>query len=155
MRRLLAVALTTIAAGGAGMAAQDRPNFSGRWVLDKPVADAGVAVEFVVRQDAQTFTVGHDDNRHAISYRLHGSDHPITSHVGSVHDVKSIGKATWEGDKLVVERTDNYQSGLTRTLKQVWSLDASGLLTVESSNVTSAGESTNTRNVYARKSMLP
>ena len=154
-RSLLAVALMAFAAGEGGTLAQERPDFSGRWTLDKPAEGPEITKEFVVRQEARSLTVGHDDDRHALTYMLDGQAHQITSHFGSGHTVKSTGKVAWEGSKLVVERTDNYESGLTRTLKQIWSIDATGLLTVESSNVTSAGESTATRAVYKRKSMLP
>ena len=152
-KRLLLAVCMAIAAGGNGTLAQARPDFTGRWLLDPLAQATTVTREYVVKQGDGTFRVGHEDDQHAISYTLDGQDHELALHVNTIHGTRSAGKATWDGDKLVLVRTDKYRSGVTRTLKQVWSLDAEGRLTIESSNVTSTGESTNTKGVYRRLSL--
>jgi hypothetical protein len=149
-RRLLLAVCVAIAAGGGGTRAQERPNFTGRWLLDPLAQATTVTREYVVKQADGTFRVGHDDDQHALSYTLDGQEHELALHVTTIHGTRSVGKATWDGDNLVLVRTDKYQSGLTRTLKQIWSMDTPERLIVESSNVTSTGESTNTKGVYRR-----
>lgn len=107
---------------------------------------AGVAREQYVRQDAATLSVGHDPTAHRITYKLDGLSHEMASGA-----VTSVGKAAWEGDRLVIERQDTFPTGISRTLKQVWSLDGAGRLTIESTNVASVGDSQSRKVVYKRK----
>jgi hypothetical protein len=118
----------------ASSLAQQKPDFSGRWVLVSPKQGAGHTQ--VVKQTASTLSVGHEmrDAAHTAEYKLDGSEsrNVLTSH-GS--DIVTISKAVWEGERLVVTSTTTYPTGRRLDQKQLWSMDADNRLVIEVTEV--------------------
>ena len=160
MKRLLA--LTVIAAlftSSLAVLAQTRPNFAGKWTLvPDPNAAAGgrgrgmaggLGQAFTATQDEKTMTVVSTTQMGEIKsvYNLDGSEtkNPIT--LGG-QTVDRTSKVKWDGAKLIVTSTSNFQGNAAETT-QVWSLDAAGTLTVESTNNFS-GTPTTTKAQYKK-----
>ena len=161
MKRLLA--LTVIAAlltSSLAVLAQTRPNFAGKWTLvpDPNAAAAGgrgrgmadgLGQAFTATQDEKTMTVVSTTQMGEIKsvYNLDGSEtkNPIT--LGG-QTVDRTSKVKWDGAKLIVTSTSNFQGNAAETT-QVWSLDAAGTLTVESTNNFS-GTPTTTKAQYKK-----
>jgi hypothetical protein len=64
--------------------------------------------------------------------------------------VKSVSKAGWEGDKLVIDRADTFPTGVSRSTKQVWSLEPSGKLVIVLTDNREGNQFTMT-NVYVKE----
>ena len=80
-------------------------------------------------------------------YNLDGSEskNPLTMQGNTI---ERVSKAKWDGAKLVITTTTNFQGTPIETT-QTWSLDASGGLVIEStSNI--GGNPTNTKMVYKK-----
>jgi len=124
------VVLASVAFALAAPAAQQRPNFSGRWVLESPREDAGQ--EQIVRHDATWLSTEHgsEGGGHRAVYKLDGttSRTVITSH-GS--ETVTTSQASWKDDRLTIASTTMYPDGRRRHATEVWSLDAAGKLVIE------------------------
>lgn len=121
---LLGIAFAT------GIEAQQKPDFTGTWVVVTPAEAAGQ--EEVVRHTATTLSTGHastgDD--HNASYKLDGSEsrNELTSHG---EPIVTISKAAWEGAKLVITASTKYPGAQESSSKSVWSIDSEGRLVIE------------------------
>jgi hypothetical protein len=148
MRMPALVAVVLCAGGFASVSlTQTHPNFSGKWIVEATGPEArGVMPEQMVRHNATTLTVGHGGDRHAITYTLDGQEHEVTT-----GNVKSLVRATWEGEKLVIERADTFPTGMSRKLKQVWWLDTSGKLNIELTEIGAAEVSKPVIRVYRKE----
>jgi hypothetical protein len=148
IRRLVGLGLIVIGTATPALA-QPLPNFSGRWTLERSVP-SGVTTESpsqVVKHDGATLTVGHaDGGHHSSTYTLDGQEHEAT-----LGPVKSVSKANWEGRTLVIDRTDTFPTGRSRTFKHVWSLDDSGKLTIKSTEIIESKGPRTVTNVYVKK----
>ncbi len=139
MRQKLSFAfLAVVALGVVAIAAQQKPNFSGRWVVVSPADAAGQ--EQVVTHDATTLTTGHasEGGGHGASYKLDGTEsrNVLTSHG---EPIVTLSKATWSGAQLTITSNTTYPDGRKRESKEVWSLDAEGRLVIEV-NLTVSGQ---------------
>ena len=131
------------------LSAQSRPNFSGNWTLESstPSGAAMVSSSQVVKHDANTLSVGQSERgHHSSTYTLDAKPHETT-----IGPVKSVSKAEWNGDRLVIDRTDTFPTGASRTMKQVWSLEASGKLVIVLTDKSSGKDEVTMTNVYVKK----
>ncbi len=159
MKRILALAIgAALLTSSVSLMAQAKTNFSGKWaqVVDPnaPPAGrgrgaAGLGAAFTATQDEKALTVVSTTQMGEIKtvYNLDGSEtkNPIT--LGG-QTVERTSKAKWDGAKLVLTSVSNFNGNAAETT-QVWSLDASGMLTVESTNNFS-GTPTTTKSQYKK-----
>ena len=158
MKRLVAFTIAAaLVTSSLAVLAQARPNFAGKWTLvPNPNAPAptgrgrGLGQAFTATQDEKTLTVITSNppiGQIKAVYNLDGSEskNPITF-VGTTVDRTS--KVKWDGARLIVTSTSNFQGNATQTT-QVWSLDASGTLTVEFTS-NASGTPTTTKAQYKK-----
>lgn len=124
MRVLLAVlpvALATVTVLG-----QERPNLSGRWMLE-PGGD-----ELVVTHDATalSFQYTSEGKNHSFNYRLDGTEtrNSIPSNSGPI---VMLARAEWVGATIRITETSAYPDGRKAHSTQLWWLDAQGRLILE------------------------
>lgn len=136
---------------GSALGAQRRPDFSGTWVLVSPAGSAG-QVE-TIKHNATTFTRAHasEGPGHAMTYNLDGSE---TRLVMPTHgdQIVILGKASWDGDRLVIVEAVTYPDGRKLSKRSVWSLDAQGQLAMEFTEEAEGKPAKTTRVVYRKKS---
>jgi hypothetical protein len=130
MKRLGMVAgLIAVAVLSVHVGAQARPNFSGRWVQVTPADGAGQ--EQVVKHEGDKLSAVHGSSGddHVLEYTLNGTEttQTLQSHG---QDIVSKVRAAWEKERLVITSITDYGEGRVRTMKQVWSLDATGRLVI-------------------------
>lgn len=129
MKRLIAFVVVVAVAGIAGIQAQSRPNFSGRWVQVSPAEGAGQ--EQVVKHEGDKLSASHasQGGGHLLEYRLDGteSSQTMTSHG---EPVTSRVRASWDKESVVITTTTNYGGERTVILRQAWSLDKAGQLVI-------------------------
>lgn len=141
--------------------AQARPDLSGTWRFDqekslKPGPDGRIVLapmlgeEVVVLQrgTSLTFRISFQGDTVVAVYDLTGEE---TENV-SPGDIKVKSRASWEGQKLVIDSTsDGEEAGRPITIRSkrvIW-IDQAGDLIVERSG-TPAGQVTASRSVYRR-----
>ena len=110
----------------ANLAAQQRPDFSGTWVVSPPSKSAGR--EYVVKHDATSLstTMG----RRPVTYQLDGTEQQ--SQVPMSGDVVRIStRAGWEKDRIVITIRTAYPTGMKTVARETWSLDAQGRLVID------------------------
>ena len=116
--------------GWAVTSAQEKPNFSGRWVVASPAPDAGQ--EQTITQTAATLTTGHasEGHGHRIVYKLDGTENrnALVSHG---EEIVTLSKAAWSGNQLKITTDTTYPDARKRRTAQTWSLDGEGRLIVE------------------------
>ena len=127
-RNFLVVAVVLIFGAAASLAAQAKPDFSGKWVMDPASAPAppagaggggggggrgggrgggaGFGQEFTAKQDATTLTITRmqGDQTVTATYKLDGSESKNTV-AGRGGQQEQVSKATWDGAKLVIVTT--------------------------------------------------
>jgi hypothetical protein len=131
------------------LSAQSRPNFSGKWTLESstPSGAAMMGSSQIVKHDATTLSVGQSERgHHSSTYILDAKPHETM-----IGPVKSVSKAEWNVDKLVIDRTDTFPTGASRTMKQVWSLEASGKLVIVLTDKREGKDALTMTNVYVKK----
>lgn len=132
MKRMAAVFIAIVFACAVSLLAQEKPNFSGRWIPVPQSSDSGS--EQVVTHDlkANTLTLQHDSegDGHKLVYKLDGTEHrnTLASH-GS--EIVILSKAQWTGNQLTITSVVTYPDGRRMDSKQIWSIDASGQLIIE------------------------
>jgi hypothetical protein len=150
MKRVLLLAMMSavVLPFAARPRAQSKTDFSGTWTLDAARSDApmgrggrgggGAAGPVEIKQTAATIVIG------PATYKLDGSE---SVNQGRGGEVKS--KAHWDGAKLVIETTRDFQ-GTPITSKEVRSLSADGKdMIVETSISTPQGDR-NTKQTYTK-----
>jgi hypothetical protein len=165
MTRLAGVPWILSLAIAASAAAQDQPDFSGRWVLvSSAVADPNAARSLNIRQPVRdTNALGAPMAPHFLALiverefadRVTTETHQIGVEGGIVGG--TVGGASdqsrfsvrWEGDRLVIERgSDSSQTRDARRYwehTEEWELDAAGVLVVTvTDRASDAGPKANT-----------
>jgi len=147
MANVLAAVLITVVSVGA----QQKPDFSGNWVIAQ--SPTGLLGEkFTAVQDAKalslTITVGALGRDVKVVYALDGSESRNLNPVGGGQpDEPIFSRTSWDGDKLVVlTRGTNLVNGKPVESKRVIWIDKEGLLTIERS----AEGAPTVRSVYQR-----
>jgi hypothetical protein len=103
------------------------PNLSGSWILNVAKSQYGQfpAPEIMTRQ------IQHNDPALSMSTYQKGAQGEVTSELSYTTDGKPLvnganqGAAHWEGDKLVVESSRDYQ-GAKLTQREEWTLSPDG-----------------------------
>ena len=140
MKRAL-TAIATLAFVAATVVAQTPPNFAGKWTLvaDPNAAPAGggrgvggLGQEATIVQDASSLTITRTTpvGTFTSTYKLDGSESKNTLSIQG-NAVDQVSKAKWDGGKLLVNTTMNFNGNPVET-SMVMSLDATGNLVVES-----------------------
>jgi hypothetical protein len=144
MRLLLCVMLlaTTLV-----VTAQDKPEFSGVWILMPSDSSASSAAQTLVvhqlltRTSVRGIALDHPLITFEIERHSSGSVHSERYQIGVIGgtiigDVETHHSTTWDGDRLVIETIYSTYSARQRnteissTHTEVWSLDAQGTLSV-------------------------
>ena len=148
-RNFLIVAVVLMFGAAASLAAQAKPDFSGKWTLDPASAPAppagapagggggrggfgggggrgGFGNEFTIAQNAKTFTITRmqGDQTVATVYNLDGSESKNTTQ-GRGGPQEQVSKAVWTGATLVVTT-----AGANGEQKRVFAMEG-GNLTIE------------------------
>ena len=148
----------------AGLVAQTKPNFAGKWaqVVD-PSAPApagrggrggggmgGLGAAFTATQDEKTLTVTRMLQQTEIKmvYNLDGSDSKNTLSFGG-QSVDQISKVKWDAAKLVITTTTNF-GGNTNESTQAWSMDATGNLVIETTTNFGGNGPTTAKTTYKK-----
>jgi hypothetical protein len=128
MTRRLYLAGAALVLLSVAVAAQQKPNFSGTWVVVTPERSAGQ--EEVIRQDETTFSTGHASNRggHNFVYKLDGTEsrNVLSPHPGE--EIVTLATATWQGETLVITERATFPDGRKKEQTSTYSLDDQGLL---------------------------
>ena len=151
MTRITALVVTTYVLAGSAQVANQKPNFSGRWIVVSPISAAGEVQ--TISHDATTITLSHGaeaGSEHVIKYVLNGKAHRsvMPSH-GS--EIVTLATATWKGEQLTIVSTSTYPDGNTLNQTQVWSVDAKGQLVVDATEVFTGRARTTVRYVYRKQ----
>ena len=146
--------------GATNVSAQGK-SFAGTWtVVADPAAAApapgrgggrGLGQGATIAQDAKTLTVTRTTQNGEIKqvYNLDGSDSKNTLTMGG-NSVEQVSKAKWDGDKLVITTTMNFNGNASEST-MVLQLDASGQLVVESTGAgRGGGPPTTTKMTYKK-----
>ena len=124
MKQAIAVAMMALAV--ATLSAQTRPNFSGTWVSIEPREMAGEEQKVTHTADELILEHASEGGGHRIVHKLDGKEHD-----SSLGNVKSLSRAEWQGDKLVVVENATYPDRRKIETRSTWSLGSDGRLTVE------------------------
>ena len=124
----LALAASLLVLAAVASAQQQKPNFSGTWVVVTPAEHAGQ--EETISHHEHTLRLGHGASHggdHSEVFTLDGSPHKssMPSHGSEIH---SVSTASWNGDQLVVFRSSRYPDGRAINSKLTFSLNAEGHL---------------------------
>lgn len=152
-RNFLIVAVVLMFGAAASLAAQAKPDFSGKWVMDPASAPAppagapaggggggggrgggrgggggGFGQEFMAKQDANTLTISRmqGDQTVVATYNLDGSESKNTV-AGRGGQQEQVSKAAWDGAKLVITTTLNF-GGNNVEQKRTLSLEGGNLV---------------------------
>jgi hypothetical protein len=167
MRRatLLLGAATFLYATAA--AAQDRPNFSGKWTLDAEKTQAanpgmptggggggggggrgfggGMMGPFTLTVDGETLTRESEGPQgpFKLTYRLDGSEQSI-----AFGQMQATAKAKWDGNNIVIETTRQGQQGPVTT-KEVYTIEGDHLV-IERTGPSRGGEVRTSKRYYKK-----
>ena len=136
-----------------GLAAQQKPDFSGRWVQLEPSEGAGTEERIIHDLKANTLTFDHDSTEgghsHKRAYKLDGSEvrNTLPSH-GS--EIVILSKAIWIGNQISITEVATYPGGRRMDRKGTWSIDSGGQLIVEVTE-TIDGKTTTIRSVAKKR----
>ena len=131
MKKLLSVAVLVAAAFAVAASAQQKPNFSGTWVLVG--ATGGATQEETIEHTATTLTLSHaasHDSHHGIVFKLDGTEsrNVLASHG---EQIVSLSTASWNGDQLVILRKTTYPDGRKIDSRITFALNSDGQLVQE------------------------
>jgi hypothetical protein len=132
MKRTAAAFIAIVFACAVSVLAQEKPNFSGRWIVIAPAESAGS--EQIITHDlkANTLTLQHDSEGkgHKLVHTLDGTQHrnALASH-GS--EIVILSKAQWTGNQIAISSVVSYPDGRRMQSKQLWFIDANGQLVVD------------------------
>ena len=152
--RVAAIAAACVLAGfavapGVLARAQQRPNFSGRWVIIEP--EKGAGQEQIIKHDDRMLSktpVG-DRGGPPATYQIDGMEHRTVLPMRG-EQIVSVTKAAWEGNTLVLTILENYPNGMKLNVKEVWSLDAQGRMVVEETE-SAPGQKPQVRKIVLQK----
>ena len=145
-RTLIAISVLTV-----GVLAQQKPNFSGRWVITSPKDSAGQ--EQIVTQDAKTLTVEHasEGGGHKMSYQLDGVGRRMAIPGRAGAQITMRASASWDGDRIIVITNISYPNGMKTLSKDVWAIDAQGRLVIESTETGPTGPGPAVKLIHVKK----
>jgi len=114
----------------AAIGAQQKPDFSGRWVMVSPAQGAGA--EQVVKHNDKTLTIEHlsSGGSHRQAYEIDGVEHRSTL-ASRGQEIVTLYTASWDGTRLVIASRTTYPNGMKTQSKEIWSLDAQGRLVID------------------------
>ena len=118
----LCLALVVAAFGAVGLAAQDRPNFSGTWIGVGP--QQGIR-ELTIKQDGSTLSLEGQPDVTKRTFKLDGSETEMSAPDGK----PLLARAAWEGKTLVV--TIHFPELKQDIRRLTWVIDADGQLVME------------------------
>jgi hypothetical protein len=142
MRRVTSVlSVAAIVLTMAGLAAQAKPSFAGKWTMDPASAPpagggrggrgGGLGMELTITQDASTMTInymggGQNPAPVTLTYKLDGTESKnMMAGRGGGAPTEQVSKATWTGNTLTVVTTTGFGEQ-----KRVFAIEG-GNLTVE------------------------
>jgi len=118
----LCLGFVVAAFGAAGLAAQDKPNFSGTWVGVGP--QQGIQ-ELTIKHDGSTLSFEGKPDVAKYTFKLDGSETEMSAPDGK----PLLAKTVWEGNTLVMTI---YFPDIKRDIRrQTWAIDADGQLVIE------------------------
>ena|SRR5687768_4797761 len=129
--------------------AQDKPNFSGTWIVVTPVEHAGQ--EETITHDATSVRVAHgaQGGHHASVYKLDGTPSRNTLTLHGV-EIVSVATASWKESQLVIQQSTQYPDGKKVESRLTFALNSEGQLVREITD-TVGGKVASTITVVARK----
>lgn len=133
-----------------GASAQQKPDFSGRWVVVSPAA--GVGQEQIVAQDDKTLSVEQVSatGRRKMIYQLDGLERRQAIPSRGT-EIIVLSKAMWDGDRIVITTNTAYPNGMKTQAKDVWSLDVQGRLVIDSGETGPTGPGPGFKVIFVRK----
>src|SRR4026209_2767608 len=120
----LCLVLVVAAFDAAGLAAQDKPNFSGTWI---GVGTQPAIRELTIKHDGSTLSLegqGQPDVT-KVTFKLDGSETEMSAPDGK----PLLAKAAWEGNTLVI--TIHFPELKQDIRRLTWVIDADGQLVME------------------------
>src|SRR5688500_10152902 len=168
-RNFLIVAVVLMFGAAASLAAQAKPDFSGKWVMDPASAPAapagggggggrggggggrgGFGNEFTIAQNAKTLTLTRMQGDQTVTtvYNLDGSESKNTVQ-GRGGATEQVSKAMWDGAKLVVTTTID-AGGNTIEQKRVFAMEGGNLTIETTAPGRDGGPGTPTKLVYKK-----
>ena len=129
--------------------AQQRPNFTGKWIAISP-ADAGGGAQTITHTEAKLSIVhGAEGTDHNLEFILDGKEHrSVMPTHGS--EIVTLYTATWNGNRLTMLSKSTYPNGNVLDQIQIWSLDAKGQLIIDLTE-TSTGRPKSTMQIVHKK----
>ncbi len=118
----LCLVLVVAAFGAVGLAAQDRPNFSGTWIGVGPQQEIR---ELTIKHDGSTLSFEGQPNATKHTFKLDGSETEMSAPDGK----PLLAKAVWKGKTLVV--TIHFPEVKQDIRRLTWAIDADGQLVIE------------------------
>ena len=118
----LCLVLVVAAFGAVGLAAQDRPNFSGTWIAVEP--QQGIR-ELTIKHDGSTLSLEGQPDVTKRTFKLDGSETEMSAPDGK----PLLARAAWEGKTLVV--TIHFPEIKQDIRRVTWVIDADGQLVME------------------------
>ena len=176
MRMHLASCILVLLLGQA-VAAQDKPDFSGNWILVSPsdsssnAAQAMTVRESFKRESVRGTPIDPPLITLSVERRFNGAVHSEVHTIGTIGGIvgEVAGNAgtgfggpseqtrfstTWDGDRLVIEIRYSgrpVDAGAYSEHKEVWSLDIQGALMLTVTDRALGTESTTTNLIYRRQ----
>jgi len=141
--RFVTLCLVSVVAafGVVGLAAQDRPNFSGTWIVVGP--DQGIR-ELTIKHDDSMLSFEGQPDVTKRTFKLDGSETEMSAPDGK----PLLARAAWEGKTLVV--TIHFPE-LKQDIRRVtWAIDADGQLVLETAFLGGKPEAP-TKQVFKRR----
>ena len=171
-RNFLIVAVVLMFGAAASLAAQAKPDFSGKWVMDPAAAPAapagggggggggrgggrgggGFGNEFTIVQNAKTLTITRMQGDQTVTtvYNLDGSESKnMVAGRGGGEPTAQISKAVWDGAKLVVTTTIN-AGGNNIEQKRVFAMEGANLTIETTQPGRDGGPGTPTKVTYKK-----
>ena len=118
----LCLGLVVAAFGAVGLAAQERPNFSGTWIVVGPEQEIR---ELTIKHDDSTLSLEGQPDLTKRTFKLDGSETEMSAPDGK----PLLAKAAWEGNTLVV--TIHFPEIKQDIRRVTWAIDADGQLVIE------------------------
>jgi hypothetical protein len=167
-RNVMVAAVVLIVAAAVSVAAQAKPDFSGKWVMDPASAPAppagggggggrgggggglGFGQEFTAKQDAKMLMITRMQGDQSVTamYNLDGSESKNMV-AGRGGQQEQVSKAMWDGNKLVITTTVN-AGGTPAEQRRVLSMEG-GNLVIEQTNPGRGGGAPTTAKVVYKK----
>jgi hypothetical protein len=149
---LTIAALIVFVAGGASLRAQQKPDFTGRWVIVSP--PEGKGQEQVVTLVGTSLTKARPDGTRKTAYQLDGVERRMPLPSGGTRmagDITITAAAKWDGDRIVITTITNYSGGMRTEGKDVWSIDAQGRLVIDYTETGPGAPPKPTKVIFTRK----